>query len=55
MRLDELANLMDVPTKDFLESILKQARTQEEFNLDPNLPDEVLENFVDSLEIHGTP
>lgn len=62
MRLDELAEIMNVPTEDLLGSIVKQARIQEGFDFDPDLPDEVLEQLVVSLEIpeasnkrNGTP
>lgn len=54
MELDELADLMDIPTEDLLTSILKQARFQEGFDFNPNLPDEVLERMVASSEVSET-
>lgn len=54
MQLDELAELMDVPTEDLLGSIVKQARIQEGFDFDPDLSDDVLEQLVVSLEIPET-
>lgn len=50
LTLTELADLMDVPTRDLLETLVKTARTQEGFEVSEEPPDEVLEKVNVFLE-----